>query len=845
MNGQPNDHHEIGSEPTDLSARKAAHINICADPTLPVEGGDSGFSQVHFVHRSLPELNAADIDCTTNFLGYMLSAPILISCMTGGSDQGYELNRVLAQGAQELGFAVGTGSLRILLRKPQVIDHFRLKELAPDVPLIGNIGAVQLPQLLASVDDSGGELNRFLSIIEELKLDALALHLNPGQELFQEEGDRDFFGILESIHKFSHICTVPLIAKETGAGIGPAEARALFSAGVAYVDLAGSGGTNWMSVESLREHPDNAADELEDFADWGIPSAVCLGAAARQEKGPLISSGGLRSSGDIAKSIAMGAQIAAAALPFMRAAREGGLAGLTNYGTKLIRGLKRTMLLTGCRTIEDLHHASLIIEPALEDAISQLSKAQQDLKIDVPKPGFSADTEHLSGQTGHSDTSVLEHRQFRRYDIHQRRRLLAADTVLQLKKSDFDATSADSELLDLADVMVENAVGFTPVPLGIGRNFLIDGMKVNIPMATEEPSVIAAASYAAGIIARHGGFETWSSDPIIDAHVYLEYPQDAYPTADEQDEIAKRIMQSENDLQMHTHSFLQTMTARGGGYRGISLTWLPEVFCLRAQVQIDVRDAMGANIANSIAESLKQPLAELSGARGLLAILSNQGASRRAGARFSIPVESLGRGGFSGLEHAQRICALVNIADADPARAVTHNKGIMNGISAFALATANDTRAIEAGAHAWASRSGQYRSLSQFSIEDGMLCGSLEMPLAIGTVGGATNFHPAARTALQIVGSNNAQNLARFAAALGLAQNFAALSALAGEGIQQGHMGLHGGRLAYSVGARGPEIPAVKAGLQKLGKYNSESAVQILKQVRSGDGEYINKGTTA
>jgi hypothetical protein len=189
----PADHHSAGEN---LGTRKQAHIDICTDPALPVEGGRSMFDQVRFLHRSLPELDAGSLDSSSDFLGYRLSAPILISCMTGGSDEGYRLNRILAEAAGKLGFAVGTGSLRILLRKPEVTDHFRLKDLAPDVPVLGNIGAVQLPELFA---EGAGELDRFLKILQDLSLDALVVHLNPGQELFQTHGDRDFSGLLDYI----------------------------------------------------------------------------------------------------------------------------------------------------------------------------------------------------------------------------------------------------------------------------------------------------------------------------------------------------------------------------------------------------------------------------------------------------------------------------------------------------------------------------------------------------------------------------------------------------------------------------------------------------------------------
>jgi hydroxymethylglutaryl-CoA reductase len=825
----PADHHSAGEN---LGTRKQAHIDICTDPALPVEGGRSMFDQVRFLHRSLPELDAGSLDSSSEFLGYRLSAPILISCMTGGSDEGYRLNRILAEAAGKLGFAVGTGSLRILLRKPEVTDHFRLKDLAPDVPVLGNIGAVQLPELFA---EGAGELDRFLKILQDLSLDALVVHLNPGQELFQTHGDRDFSGLLDYIRLLAERSPLPIIAKETGAGIGPSEAQALFRAGVRYVDIAGAGGTNWMSVEAIRETPDRLEGELGEFGEWGLPSAVALAAAARRcagvmpPDGGIIASGGLRGPVDFAKSIALGAGLAGAALPFIRAAREGGLEGALAYGESLLRGFRRVMLLSASADIPALASAPLMRSSEFLHSLEELLRAAEE-----PRGILTREPSPAAGASSRPAENVLEDRKFRKYGIHRRRELLAADPSLNLDAEDFAASGQEAELLDLADVMVETAIGFMPVPMGLARNFIIDGQTVHMPMSVEEPSVIAAATYAASIIGRNGGFTTRADEPLTSSYVYLGYPDGREPDEAARDEICRNIVAAEDRVLETLSEILGPMTRRGGGYRGLEASWLQESRCIRVELIVDVRDAMGANLVNTAAEAISPLMEKLSGGTKLMAILSNQAEKRCASAEFALPFGALQRGSYKGRELAERIVRLWQIADEDPARAVTHNKGIMNGISSLALATANDTRATEAAAHAWAARDGHYRSLSKFWIEGENLRGRLELPLALGTVGGGISFHPVARTALRILGNPSASELSRYAAALGLAQNFSAVSALAGEGIQQGHMRLHSNRLAFSAGARGDEIAKLSAALQESGAYNAEQAAKLLTEIRDG-----------
>jgi hydroxymethylglutaryl-CoA reductase len=413
---------------------------------------------------------------------------------------------------------------------------------------------------------------------------------------------------------------------------------------------------------------------------------------------------------------------------------------------------------------------------------------------------------------------------FRKLSVVERREKLRAlcgeDTL------EWDAISSSPELLELADLMVESAVGWLPVPLGIVTGLLVDGRKIIVPLAVEEPSVVAAASYAGSILARSGGLTTWATDPLMETQVFLEEVTPEGETA---------ILSQRRELQTELEEQLTSLTARGGGFRKMEVSRLPESGLVRVQVTVDVQDAMGANILNTAAESLKPRLESISGGKALMAILSNAAVERRAGARFSLPLERLAPlagSGFSAAEIGRRIALACTVAGEDESRAVTHNKGIMNGITSLALATGNDARAIEAAAHAWAGRTGRYRPLSRFSLSEGALEGELELPLAFASVGGAVGFHPATRLCLKLLGNPDGRSLARLAAAVGLVQNFAALLALVTEGIQKGHMKLHATRLAYLAGARGREIQAVADRLSREGAFRLGDAQRILNSLR-------------
>ena len=412
---------------------------------------------------------------------------------------------------------------------------------------------------------------------------------------------------------------------------------------------------------------------------------------------------------------------------------------------------------------------------------------------------------------------------FRKLDLHGRREVIKS--AFAFPDDEWAGISCAQHMLELLDAMVESAVGCTPLPLGIAQGFLIDDKEVLIPMAVEEPSVITAASYAAHLVQEDGGFQTWASEPLMVAQVFLE-------SVTQNGE--KALANCGPELHQALDGSLISLTQRGGGYRSFRFERLPSG-TVRVDLVIDVRDALGANRLNTAAESVRPLLERASGGRSLMAILTNAASQRLARARFSIPIERLSRGlpaGMSCREAARRITAASVIAQEDASRAVTHNKGIMNGISSLALATMNDTRAVEAAAHLWAARDGQYRGLSRYSVDGTSLRGEIELPLALASAGGSIEFHPAARASMRILGSPNAQRLSRIGAALGLAQNFAAVLALVTFGIQKGHMKYHAARVAYTAGARGSEVRRLAERLSTTGSLDVLSARRALKDMR-------------
>ncbi len=384
--------------------------------------------------------------------------------------------------------------------------------------------------------------------------------------------------------------------------------------------------------------------------------------------------------------------------------------------------------------------------------------------------------------------------------------------------------------LDLtrADQMIENVVGRHSLPLGMAVNFVVNGRDVLVPMVIEEPSVVAGASFAAKLARAGGGFRAIATAPEMIGQ--LQVLDVADPWSARFDLLAAR-----DELLALANEADPVIVGLGGGARDLEVRVFeqtPAGPMLVVHLIFDCRDAMGANTVNTACESLAPRIERITGGRVGLRILSNLADRRLARARCTVPVEALSFGDFSGEQVAQGVVEAWAFAAADPYRATTHNKGIMNGVDAVIIATGNDWRAVEAGAHAYAARLGRYTSLSTWARDaEGNLVGTLEMPLAVGIVGGATRVHPTAQVALKILGVQTARELAEIIAAVGLAQNLAALRALATEGIQRGHMRLHARQVAIAAGACGHEIELVVQRMTAEGVIRPDRATAILSEV--------------
>ena len=371
----------------------------------------------------------------------------------------------------------------------------------------------------------------------------------------------------------------------------------------------------------------------------------------------------------------------------------------------------------------------------------------------------------------------------------------------------------------------------------MGVNLTINGDDVLVPMVVEEPSVVAAVSNMARLVRPAGGFEAGVTSNVMLGQIQvLDVP--------DLDSAERAIEGAASRLLADIDRIHPRLVARGGGARSLHTRRVrydepgecPEDI-LVVQFALDCVDAMGANMVNTVAEALAPEVEALTGGRVLLRILSNLASERRAWARCRIPCGLLGSGELDGRTVAEGIAAAYRFAWADPWRAATHNKGIMNGVDAVALATGNDWRAIEAGAHAWAARDGQYRSLSKWTVTpDGTLHGSIELPIQVGTVGGSIRSHPGVAANHKMMGSPRASTLGAIMAAVGLAQNLGALRALATEGIQQGHMRMHSRNVAIQAGAQPHEVGAVVAALSGARDWSVSRAQQVLAELRAPNG---------
>lgn len=386
---------------------------------------------------------------------------------------------------------------------------------------------------------------------------------------------------------------------------------------------------------------------------------------------------------------------------------------------------------------------------------------------------------------------------------------------------------------ETADHMVENAVGTFGLPLGVATNFSVNGRDVLVPMAIEEPSVVAGASFAARLAREGGGFICSSSEPLMISQIQILDLADAQGARLDVLASKARLM----DIAQEADPML---VQAGGGPRDIEARVIESAVgpMLVVHVMVDCRDAMGANAVNTIAERLRPALQEITGGRVGLRILSNLADRRVARAKATVPLDALSFESdgkrFEGALVRDRIIEAWAFAAADPYRAATHNKGIMNGVDAVVIATGNDWRAIEAGAHAYAARSGRYTSLSHWGADkDGNLVGALEMPMAVGIIGGATRVHPAAQVALKLMGVTTARELAEIIVAVGLAQNLAAIRALATEGIQRGHMSLHARQIAIAAGATGEMIERVAEQLVAERNVRLDRALELVSKQSS------------
>ncbi|MCK4327312.1 MAG: hydroxymethylglutaryl-CoA reductase, degradative [Candidatus Diapherotrites archaeon] len=409
------------------------------------------------------------------------------------------------------------------------------------------------------------------------------------------------------------------------------------------------------------------------------------------------------------------------------------------------------------------------------------------------------------------------------YKLSPKERLdqVAAETGL----SDEEKEAIANAMLPMeqANRMIENVIGEMPIPLGIAVNFKINGEDKFIPMAIEEPSVVAACSYAAKLARIRGGFTTEASEPIMIGQIQL------LDVPDPEGAIVQ-ILARKKELIEKANSLDPILVKFGGGARDVEARVVDSIVgkMLICHLLVDCRDAMGANAVNTMVEGIAPMLEEITGGEARLRIISNLAVHRTSSARAVWDKEAIG-----GEEVVDRIIQAYAFAAADQYRCTTHNKGAMNGVTAVVIATGNDFRAVEAGAHSFAARSGKYSPLTHYEKDaDGNLVGSIEIPTPVGLVGGATKTHPVARANVKILGVKTAQELGQIIAMVGLAQNFAALRALATEGIQRGHMNLHAKNIAVLAGAKGDMIDKVAQQLVKEKKVRVDRAQEIVKELQ-------------
>ncbi|MEM0146493.1 MAG: hydroxymethylglutaryl-CoA reductase, degradative [Conexivisphaerales archaeon] len=408
-----------------------------------------------------------------------------------------------------------------------------------------------------------------------------------------------------------------------------------------------------------------------------------------------------------------------------------------------------------------------------------------------------------------------------RLSVKQRREIIATRS----NGADWDALDNGGLTMDVADRMIENVIGIISYPVGVATNFLVNGKDVLVPMSLEEPSVVAAASKAAKIARVGGGFLAEADKPVMIGTVQLIDVNDVYGGI-------RNIMESRKEILKMANEMLPEIIRNAGGVFDFEVKplYTESGNMLVFYFYVHVLDAMGANTVDTVAEGIAPFLAEKSGGRHLLRILSNYALKRIARASAKFPISELGE---NGEEAAQGLIHAYNLAKADVFRAVTHNKGIMNGIIAVANTINNDTRAIEAGAHAYAARSGRYMPLTDYKIEGDYVIGKIELPLQVASFGGSVGLNAVNKIALNMMKNPSSKELAEIMASVGLAQNFAAMYALVTEGIQSGHMKLHAKSLAISAGAKVSEVDEVANRMIREKSVNFDSAKKILEKLRA------------
>lgn len=407
----------------------------------------------------------------------------------------------------------------------------------------------------------------------------------------------------------------------------------------------------------------------------------------------------------------------------------------------------------------------------------------------------------------------------------ERINLIKKNEKLTEKQIQILETAAQNKTL--GNTMIENYITDYSYPEGIAFHYLINNKDYIVPMVTEEPSVVAASSHGASIIAKAGGFFASTSERLMIGQIIVENVEDT-------ENLTKKIQKIGKELLLVADQAHPSLKRRGGGTRWLK-TRILAADLVTIDIAIDVQEAMGANMINTMLEAVAKKLEELLNQQVLMSILSNYATECVARATCEIPVELLAKKGISGENIAQKISQASRVAQLDPYRAVTHNKGIMNGVDAVVMASGNDWRAIESGAHAYAARNGQYRGLSTWKLNNNCLIGELELPLPVGFVGGSIGIIPLVKVNQDLLKITSAQELECVIVSVGLAQNLAALLALVSEGIQKGHMRLQLKSLVIAAGANAIEEQTVVDKMLQAGKRDLESAKKILKEIRKRD----------